>query len=118
MKSTSPEAPETGPHPKITSGDLKVIPISSRAISGDLGITSGHLPATIPRPPEMARDDPRWNRRRPRRPRRVRTPKSPWAKDQIAKIKDMSEGLKGVAKATSRELARLYEGGERIGNKS
>ena len=39
-------------------------------------------------------------------------------KDQIAKIKDMSEGLKGVAKATSRELARLYEGGERIGNKS
>jgi hypothetical protein len=30
----------------------------------------------------------------------------------------MSEGLKGVAKATSRELARLYEGGERIGNKS
>ena len=47
MKSTSPEAPETGPHPKITSGDLKVIPISSRAISGDLGIISGHLPATI-----------------------------------------------------------------------
>ena len=25
MKSTSPEAPETIPHPKITSGDLKVI---------------------------------------------------------------------------------------------
>ena len=53
MKSTSPEAPETGPHPKITSGDLKVTSISSRAISGGLGITSGHLPATIPRPPEM-----------------------------------------------------------------
>ena len=59
MKSTSPEAPETGPHPKITSGDLKVTSISSRAISGGHGIASGPLPAVIPRSPEMARDDPR-----------------------------------------------------------
>ena len=35
-------------------------------------------------------------------------------KDQIAKLKDRSQGLKGVAKATSGELAngqQLYEGG-------
>ena len=30
---------------------------SSRAISGDLGITAGRCPEAIPRPPEMARDE-------------------------------------------------------------
>ena len=99
MKSTSPEAPETGPHPKITSGDLKVI-------SGHLGPSraASESPRGIsprrfrgrPRWPEMTRDEIDVARVCPRR---FRTPKSPRATSKSSRVISLLH-----------ELRRMHEG--------